>query len=511
MLPGKIYSPEDILKILCRRRWLLLVPVALFAAVMAMYARKQPDYYRAETVILVVPQRVPESFVRTTVTSRLGDRLRTITPTIQSRTRLEKIIRDLDLYPDERRVMPMEDVVSVMQASIDVETIREDAFIVRYVGRDPRKVMEVTNRLASLYINESVTDRQRQAEGTDDFLESQLVEVKQRLEDNEKRLENYRREHALELPSQIQSNLQQVQNAQAQMQAQGELIARLQDRREAQRKALADLEESPAEASSAASGNPTTAQRLAGAEAQLNSLLARGYKPGHPDLDQATRRVRDLRRELSSEVAAASQDASSHASAESLRTRRMSELREEIADLERQITKARDEQERSRLAGEQAQKRVDNLPTRDSELTALMRDYSTTDEFYKSLLMKKEESKIASNLEQQQIGEQYKLLDAAQLPERPFSPDRPKMALTAASAGLVVGLVLAGLLEYRDRSFKTDQDVMGVLSVPVLASVPLMQSASEQRRRFWWSMLINVGCGGFVVICLAVTFRALVR
>jgi uncharacterized protein involved in exopolysaccharide biosynthesis len=189
----------------------------------------------------------------------------------------------------------------------------------------------------------------------------------------------------------------------------------------------------------------------------------------------------------------------------------MSELREEIADLERQITKARDEQERSRLAGEQAQKRVDNLPTRDSELTALMRDYSTTDEFYKSLLMKKEESKIASNLEQQQIGEQYKLLDAAQLPERPFSPDRPKMALTAASAGLVVGLVLAGLLEYRDRSFKTDQDVMGVLSVPVLASVPLMQSASEQRRRFWWSMLINVGCGGFVVICLAVTFRALVR
>jgi polysaccharide chain length determinant protein (PEP-CTERM system associated) len=511
MLPGKMYSPEDILRIIRRRMWLLLIPIALFAAAVALYARKQPDYYRAETVILVVPQRVPESFVRTTVTSRLGDRLRTITPTIQSRTRLEKIIRDLDLYPDERRVMPMEDVVAMMQASIEVETIREDAFIVRYVGREPRKVMEVTNRLASLYINESVTDRQRQAEGTDEFLESQLVEVKQRLEDNEKRLETYRREHSLELPSQLQSNLQQVQNAQAQVQAQSDLIARLQDRREVQRKALADLEASSVETSSAPTGSPTTSQRLATAETQLSNLLARGFKPGHPDLDQATRTVRDLRRELANEVAAASQDPSLHAPVENVRTQRISELRTEIVDLDRQIANAREEQDAARAAGEQAQKRVDNLPTRDSELTALMRDYSTTDDFYKNLLMKKEESKIASNLEQQQIGEQYKLLDAAQLPERPFRPDRPRMSLTAAAVGFAVGLVLAGFLEYRDRSFKTDQDITMVLAVPVLASVPLMQSAAERRRQFWWRLLADVGCGGFVLACLVVTFRALVR
>jgi polysaccharide chain length determinant protein (PEP-CTERM system associated) len=510
MLPGKVYSPEDILRIVRRRMWLILVPIALFAAGMAVFARKLPDYYRAETVILVVPQRVPESFVRPTVTSRLGDRLRTITPTIQSRTRLETIIRDLDLYPDERRVLPMEDVVAMMQSSINVETIREDAFIVRYVGREPQKVMQVTNRLASLYINESVTDRQRQAEGTDDFLESQLAEVKQRLEDNEKRLETYRREHALELPSQLQSNLQQVQNAQARVQAQSEAIARLQDRREGQRKALADLEASPVDASSAAVGSPTTTQRLAAAETQLSNLLARGYKPGHPDLDQASRTVRDLRRELANEVAASSPDPSASPTTNG-RAKRIAELQGEIADLDKQIAAARDEQEAARTAGELAQKRVDNLPTRDSELTALMRDYSTTDEFYKSLLTKKEESKIASNLEQQQIGEQYKLLDAAQLPVRPFSPDRPRMALTAAGVGFAVGLVLAAFLEYRDRTFKTDQDVTTVLSVPVLASVPLMQSDGERRRRFWWRMLADVGCGGFVLACLAVTFRALMR
>jgi polysaccharide chain length determinant protein (PEP-CTERM system associated) len=509
MLPGKVYSPEEILRIVRRRMWLILVPMALVAAGMAVYARTLPDYYRAETVILVVPQRVPESFVRTTVTSRLGDRLRTISPTIQSRTRLETIIRDLDLYADERRVMPMEDVVAMMQAAINVETIREDAFIVRYVGRDPRKVMEVTNRLASLYINESVTDRQRQAEGTDDFLESQLVEVKRRLEDNEKRLETYRREHALELPSQIQSNLQQVQNAQAQVQAQAELIARLQDRREAQRRALADLKASPL-AVSTAEGSQTTAQRLAAAETQMNALLARGFKPGHPDLDQATRAVRDLRRELANEVAAAAQDSPATSAADG-RATRMAELQAEIADLDKQIARARDDQAAARSAGDSAQKRVDNLPTRDSELTALMRDYSTTDEFYKSLLTKKEESKIASNLEQQQIGEQYKLLDAAQLPERPFSPDRPKTALMGGAAGVAVGLVLVAFLEYRDRTFNTDQDIASVLSVPVLASVPLMQSEGERRRRLWWRLLTDVGCGGLVVACLAVTFRALMR
>src|SRR5687767_15052907 len=170
MLPGKKYTPEDFLAILKRRFWLLLVPVAVIGAAAGLAGKTLPNLYRSETLILVVPQRVPENFVKSTVTSRIEDRLQSITQQILSRTRLERIIQDFDLYPEERRTGIMEDVVEKMRRDISTPPVRGDAFRVAYVGREPRTVMRVTERLASLFIEENLRDRELQAEGTNLFL-----------------------------------------------------------------------------------------------------------------------------------------------------------------------------------------------------------------------------------------------------------------------------------------------------------------------------------------------------
>ena len=75
MLPGKKYKPEDLLRLAKKRIWLLLVPFAIVSASTAAVARKLPDYWKASTMILVEPQRVPESYVKATVTTRIEDRL----------------------------------------------------------------------------------------------------------------------------------------------------------------------------------------------------------------------------------------------------------------------------------------------------------------------------------------------------------------------------------------------------------------------------------------------------
>ena len=90
MLPGKVYRPEDVVRILRKRIWFLLVPFAVVAATTAVIARKLPDMYRSDTLILVVPQRVPENYVKSTVTTRIEDRLQSISQEILSRTRLER-------------------------------------------------------------------------------------------------------------------------------------------------------------------------------------------------------------------------------------------------------------------------------------------------------------------------------------------------------------------------------------------------------------------------------------
>ena len=140
MLPGKKYTPEDILRILRRRYWLLLLPLAIVSAAAVVFARTLPNWYHSETLILVVPQRVPENYVKSTVTSRIEDRLHSISQQILSRTRLERVIQDFDLYRDERRTGIMEDVVEQKQCIVHWSLVgRHDPL----PGKTPRDVNRI--------------------------------------------------------------------------------------------------------------------------------------------------------------------------------------------------------------------------------------------------------------------------------------------------------------------------------------------------------------------------------
>ena len=521
MLPGKKYTPEDVLSILKRRFWLLIVPLAVIGAATGVVGRALPDLYRSETLILVVPQRVPENFVKSTVTTRIEDRLQSITQQILSRTRLERVIKDFELYPQERRTGIMEDVVEKMRRDISVQVVKGDAFRVSYVGREPRTVMKVTERLASLFIEENLRDRELQAEGTNLFLENQLEDARRRLIEQEKKLEVYRRQHTGELPSQLDSNLQVIQNTQMQIQAIVESLNRDSDRRLVLERQIAEAAAAPAELITPAppaggdSAPPASAaQQLEAARGQLQALELR-LKPGHPDIGLMQRRIRDLERKAEAEALSApvTPESAPRATspAEFLRQQRLATLRGELEQLERQIAQKTEDERRLRAVSQNYQARAEAAPARETELVELMRDYTTIQSMYTTLLQKKEESKIAANLERRQIGESFKLLDPARLPERPFSPDRRTINVGGVLAGLALGLALIALLEYKDASFKTDVEITSVLSLPVLAVVPLMHSDAERRRLFKRRLVIGVGLGSTVTACLAVLVYTFVR
>src|SRR6476660_4688594 len=231
MLPGRKYTPEDILGILWYWKWRMVGAVVMFGAAAYGISKRMPNQYKSETLILVIPQRIPESYVRSTVTMRIEDRLRSISQEILSRTRLEKIINEFNLYPDRREAKPMEVVVEEMRADVLVETVKDDAFRIAFTARDPRTAMIVTDRLASMFIDENTKDRSVMAEGTNNFLESQLDDARRRLIEHEKKLEEFRRRYSGELPSQLQTNLQVIQGNQSQIQNLNESINRDRDRR----------------------------------------------------------------------------------------------------------------------------------------------------------------------------------------------------------------------------------------------------------------------------------------
>jgi polysaccharide chain length determinant protein (PEP-CTERM system associated) len=506
MLPGKAYKPEDVLQILFRRIWLLLVPLAVVGAVAAVVVHSLPDKYRSETVILVVPQRVPESFVRSTVTTRIEDRLQSLNQEIMSRTRLEKIIQDFDLYARERKTGIMEDIVEQMRRDIDLQVVRGDAFKISYVGSNPRTVMRVTERLGSLFIDESIRDRSTLAENTSAFLGQQLEEARQRLVEHEKKLEAYRQQYAGQLPSQLDSNLQVLQGVQLQIQSLVESINHDRDRQLILQRQIADLEQQEDAAAAAgeqapADGGSAMVQQLAIARANLTVLQTR-LKPDHPDVKKASGLVRELEAKVAAEQGATPVTAA--APSVTSRSKRLQDYRTELELLERQLANKQADQQRLQDQIGSYQARVEAAPRRESEMTELTRDYVTLQQMYTSLLTKREDSKIAESLEQRQIGEQFKTLDPARLPEKPFSPNRPRLTAMGLAAGLGVGLLLIGLLEYRDQSFKADHEVVRLLALPVLAVVPTMQSAAEKKWMFRKRLLIGSACTTTIFLGLAV-------
>ena len=519
MLPGKVYKPEDFLNILRRRFWLLLVPFAVVSAATAVYSRQLPDIFRSDTLILVVPQRVPESYVRSTVTTRIEDRLQSISQQILSRTRLERVIQDFNLYAEQRRTGIMEDIVEQMRRDINIQVVKGDAFRVSFTGQDPRTVMKVTDRLASLFIEENLRDREVLAEGTNQFLEAQLEDARRRLVDTEKKLEAYRKQFAGELPSQLESNMQAVANTQMQIRAVVDSINRDRDRHLILERQLADLENTMTEAPPAsarppvdlASGGGTATQQLEAAKTALAQLQLR-LKEDHPDITRMKRVISDLEKKAEAEAAAAPAAAGPTVTpAEVARRKRVGDLRAELEQVERQVAAAQAEEKRLRQVAGAYQQRVEMAPTRESEMTELTRDYTTLQTQYASLLAKKEESQISANLERRQIGEQFKLLDPARLPERPTSPNRQQINTFGMIAGLAIGFALLAFIELRDTSFKTDEDLLNVLGLPVLAVVPLMQSNTERRRAFRLRLLMHLGLGATVSACLAVVAYTFVR
>jgi polysaccharide chain length determinant protein (PEP-CTERM system associated) len=518
MLPGRNYTPEDIIRILWFRKWILLAAMVALGAAGTALSLRLPNQYRSETVILVIPQRVPESYVRSTVTMRIEDRLRSISQEILSRSRLETIIEEFGLYTDLRPARPMENIVEYMRSNIILETVRDDAFKVTFTSTVPRTAMIVTDRLASMFIDENTRDRSVMADSTNQFLESQLDDARRRLVTHERKLEEFRRRYSGELPSQLQTNLQVIQGTQSQIQNLSESINRDRDRRLVLEKSIADaltahpgaIESSSSSESSNNSDNGSIDQ-LEKARNDLRGMELR-LKPEHPDVVAKKRQVAEIERKVQQEAANAAPNTPAApagrptSTADLIRQGRARQYQLEIDKLDRQIASKESDMERLRRTVSDTQGKIDAVPGHESELTDLMRDYDTLQKIYSSLLGKKEDSKISANLERQQVSEQFKILDRARLPERPFSPNRVQIGAIAAAVGLILGIALAAFMEYRTTALRTEEEIVRALVLPVIAAIPIMTAVADVTRR---RRLVMGAVAVTVVLVLAVTTASL--
>ena len=465
--------------------------------VAVLVVRSLPSVYKADCLMLVVGQKIPEKYVTSTVTSGPQERLAAISHLILSNERLESIISTFHLYEADHGVMPQEDLVKRMRDK-DIELTleaglsetRPDAIRISYQAKDPKTAADVTNRLASLIIAENSRSRQGRATNTSQFIESQLQEARQRLDKLEAQVSQFKVAHNGELPQQETSLNGSLARLQVRLQGNQEAVNRAEQAKvlfennlTQAESSLATLERSALEAKEAAKRRAAAAAADPAASAlparpktraqvlqeELASLRLR-YGKDHPEIRRRVAELAALPPEKADTTAETAKPASASERAQAVQDQEAAALpagleaaivaqKERVADLRvqrdltvKEIAAANAERQRIGQEIEADQARIDKLPLREQEMAALTRDYEIAKENYKSLLDKKLSAGMASEMESSQQGEEFTLIEPARVPQRPFKPNREVLYLAGTGLSLVMGvLVVLGIRLPKDR------------------------------------------------------------
>jgi len=480
-------------RLLLKHKWHILIETLALSLVFTGIIAKWPSVYEATATILVDPQQIPEKYVNTAVDSDRYTRLNTITEQVLTSTRLQEIIDKFNLYRERRKSASPEELIEDMRENITIAESspnpdpRKDlgAFTLAYQGKEPKLVAAVANELANSFIQWNIASRKQQVSGTKDFLSSELQAAKQNLERQEEVLREFKMSHLGETPDQTPINLQVLANLRLSLQANAEAMNRLDE----ERILLTRLPE-PVTTGAGPDVNLSDRERLELEKRQLEvtiEQLRTRYSEVHPDVVKATRRLEEINAQLQS----LPEDAT---------TKSSTAVRVELMDNEMKRLKA--EQNRIQAQIEAYQGKVDATPIREQQLVELTRNYDISKQHYQALLDKSFDIGVATDLEQKQKAEQFKVLERALVPEKPVKPRRKLLIPVAGLAAFGFSIFCVLARKMLSPAIQTETELKSLLpaGVRIMAQIPRIEIPSETRRRRRLAIFAFVVC---FVLCLA--------
>jgi len=502
--------------LLRRRAWFLILP--FFGAWFLLWCISWtlPSLYRSSTLILVEQPTVSQQYVVSNVASDLDERLESIKQQILSRTLLLRIINKLNLYPSERARLSPDDLVDRMRKNIDIDLTRSPdrdqltAFNISYSADNPYVAQQVTTELTNILISENLEVREQQSQSTTDFLESQLDAARQNLAGQEERVREFKDKHLGDLPGQLQSNIQILSGLQNELQAEQDGLGRAKQQNAYLESLLGQFRSGRPGGSAAAIS--TLDQELDKLRSDLADLSSR-YTDQHPDVRKVkeqivkTQKLRDqmaaaqLKSNAAGKNKAGDPDSESDYSAGKPLPPQM-EVESQLKANQLEIANRQ-----KAISGLQAQiadyqSRLNRTPVREQELADITRDYDQSRSYYDSLLAKKNQSELATNLEKQQQGEHFRMVDPPSLPNKPLSPYRFKLSWLGLLVGLVAAIGAAAGAEMLDDRIYDEKEFRRLLPRELTVEIPPLPAPEEelQQRRKLRQAWTWAGVMGFLIM-----------
>jgi succinoglycan biosynthesis transport protein ExoP len=549
VVPGQ-FHPLSILRMLWKHRLIIGVSSIALTIVAGSVIYQLPNLYRADAIVLVDSQKIPEKFVSSTVQVTLQDSLNSISQQVLSSGHLQAIIDELGLYQEERGKRTAQEILDSMRnsdLSINLERgfsgSRSGAFRITYEGPNRLVVAKVVNRVADLFIRENFRNREQRAEGTSEFIDAQLQEAKKSLDTQEASLSRYKMQYTGELPEQEGALMGALNRLQMEHQSNEDAIHRAQQSKVMLENTLQMAE--VALVTTTRAMTPVKSRRPAAPalpdviqaepprsrkasdvmRAQLEALRLR-YLDDHPEVK---RLKAELDRVLAEEAKVEAEQPVGPTKTETARTppamvevetplpggptladlnrdrERVSVAKTQLELLDREIASRTADAKRIQESIRESQARVDKIPIREQQMASLTRDYENSKANYRSLLDKKMSAEMASDMERGEQSERFTVADPAHVPTKPVKPKRIMLCGISAVMALALNLGLFLGLELKKDSFLGEWELPS--NLPILGRISRMERPAATA----FKPVTQMGGTSAGLILLAGSFTAIIE
>ncbi len=454
-----------------------------------------PKEYQSSSLLSYQRQGISPNKLSPDVESKIRDIVNTLTQIVTSRTNLEKIIKDLDLYHEQRNILPIEDVIDIFRKKILVAPSGVgEVFTVSYSGRDPDKVVRVTNALAAQFIEENLKYRQERATDTSSYTSQELQMAKKVMDAQDEAMRDYKLQNYNEMPEHREANISRLTALQGQYQGKQESIQDLertlvliQDQMNNRRMLIQQSVEPVVNGTEA-----NSKQTLANLRSDLDRLLLK-YTDKHPEIVRLRKLIDKMEIETASENPGNNEF--SNGSRPNVQDvgydRILMQLETQQKGVRLNIAKVENEKDQLQKRIEQVEKWVAAAPIRETEWTSLTREYGQLKKHYDYLVGQNLQAESMLNLEERQKGSQFKIEDPAINSGKPVKPDFLKIMGISALSGLGLGLALTLLLDFFDASFRDPETLEPLLGVSLLITIPYIETDIEQKNITMHRVLIG--------------------
>ena len=480
-----------------RFRWYAAGTLWLVAVAGWAFSFQLPDQYRASAQIHVDTDSMLQPLLRGLVVNQDTRRqVDLMTRTLLSRPNLEKVARKTDLHLRARTPGEMDALLSHLESRISLSgTGRTNLYRVTYRGEDPNTARDVVQALVTLLVEESMGRSRQDTESATAFLDRKVQEYEARLEEAERRLMEFKQEHAGEMPGSGGDYYQRLQRRMDDLErARFELETALSRQRELQQQLAGETPVFGIMGGSGGSGvaTPELDQRISNLRQRLDQLLLK-YTQQHPQvvaaqdtLERLEQRRADKRERLAEEASERSDGGTGTPLAQNPVHQ---EIRAALARARSDVAAARSEVAQYEQQVQELQEKVDTIPRVEAQLQQLNRDYRTTKQTYEELLQRRQRAQISQEVKSSDNQIEFRIVEPPRVPNEPVAPDRPLLVTASLAAGIAGYGAMGAFLSLVWPAFYTRGGLYSALRLPVLGAVGRVRTARQRRRR-WLALAV---------------------